>query len=163
MIDLETAKGIATIAAPFSKIVLETFLVPKFQEFREKWKRDQNIIDYAFEDKFLDYLTDTYEKNGVLNTIAFKKKKVLLNDVYIPLTLICEERQENTIKREEKRIVDFDESLFSISNKILITDTAGMGKSTLSKKMLISAIEKNKRCSNINRTKTSIKRERYCR
>lgn len=93
MIDLETAKGIATIAAPFSKIVLETFLVPKFQEFREKWKRDQNIIDYAFEDKFLDYLTDTYEKNGVLNTIAFKKKKVLLNDVYIPLTLICEERQ----------------------------------------------------------------------
>ncbi len=144
MIDLETAKGIATIAAPFSKIVLETFLVPKFQEFREKWKRDQNIIDYAFEDKFLDYLTDTYEKNGVLNTIAFKKKKVLLNDVYIPLTLICEERQENTIKREEKIIVDFDESLFSISNKILITDTAGMGKSTLSKKMLISAIEKNK-------------------
>lgn len=144
MIDLETAKGIATIAAPFSKIVLETFLAPKFQEFREKWKRDQNIIDYAFEDKFLDYLTDTYEKNGVLNTIAFKKKKVLLNDVYIPLTLICEERQDNNFKREEKKIVDFDESLFSKCNKILITDTAGMGKSTLSKKMLISAIEKNK-------------------
>ena len=101
--DLETVKNIASVAAPFSKIVLETFLVPKFQEFREQWKREQNIIDYAFEDKFLDYLTDTYEKNGTLNTIAFKKRKVLLNDVYIPLTLRCEERQDNSIKREEKR------------------------------------------------------------
>jgi hypothetical protein len=142
--DLETVKGIATLAAPFSKIVLDTFLVPKFQEFREHWKRDQNVIDYAFENKFLDYLTDTYEKNSVLNTIAFKKKKVLLNDVYIPLTLRCEEHQDIATQHEEKRIVDFDESLFSKSNKILITDTAGMGKSTLSKKMLISAIENNK-------------------
>ena len=144
MIDMETAKGVATIAAPLSKIVMETFLVPKFQEFREKWKRNQSIVDYAFEDKFLDYLTDTYEKNGTLNTIAFKKKNVLLNDVYVPLTLISEECQEDTTKLKNRKIVDFDESLFSMSNKILITDTAGMGKSTLSKKMLISAIEKNK-------------------
>lgn len=143
MIDMETAKGVATIAAPLSKIVMETFLVPKLQEFREKWKRNKSIDDYAFEDKFLDYLTDTYEKNGILNTIAFKKKNVLLNDVYVPLTLISEECQENTAKRKNRKIVDFDESLFSMSNKILITDTAGMGKSTLSKKMLISAIEKN--------------------
>lgn len=142
--DLETAKGIATIAAPFSKVVLDTFLVPKFQEFREKWKREKNIIDYAFEDKFMEYLTDTYEKNGVLNTIAFKKKKVLLNDVYIPLTLECEERSETRIKRNSLKIEDFDDQLFSNTNKVLITDTAGMGKSTLSKKMLISAIEKNK-------------------
>lgn len=143
MMDVEIVKNIATIAAPFSKIVLDTFLVPKFEEFRKKWTRDQDIIDYAFEDKFLDYLVDTYEKNGVLNTVAFKKKKVLLNDVYIPLTLRCEDRIDNSKKIEEKQIIDFDSSIFTKSNKILITDTAGMGKSTLSKKMLISAIEKN--------------------
>lgn len=141
--DLETAKNIATIAAPFSKVVLETFLVPKFQEFRDRWKRDKNVIDHYFEDKFLDYLNDSYDKNGILNTVAFKKKKVFLNDVYVPLTLQCEERGEQPNKRESITIVDFDEKLFAKSNKILITDTAGMGKSTLSKKMLISAIEKN--------------------
>lgn len=73
--DIETVKNIATVAAPLSKVVLETFLVPKFKEFRNKWKRENNLFDYAFEDKFLEYLTSAYEKNGVLNTIAFKKKK----------------------------------------------------------------------------------------
>jgi predicted NACHT family NTPase len=142
--DIETVKNIATVAAPLSKVVLETFLVPKFKEFRDKWKRENNLIDYAFEDKFLEYLTSAYEKNGVLNTIAFKKKKVLLNDVYIPLTIQCEERHELPRKRKSLTLTEFDDELFAESNKILITDTAGMGKSTLSKKLLISAIEKNK-------------------
>jgi hypothetical protein len=142
--DIETVKNIATVAAPLSKVILETFLVPKFKEFRDKWKRENNLIDYAFEDKFLEYLTSAYEKNGVLNTIAFKKKKVLLNDVYIPLTIQCEERHELPRKRKSLTLTEFDDELFAESNKILITDTAGMGKSTLSKKLLISAIEKNK-------------------
>ncbi|WP_415374556.1 NACHT domain-containing protein [Patiriisocius sp. Uisw_017] len=142
--DIETVKNIATVAAPLSKVVLETFLMPKFKEFRDKWKRENNLIDYAFENKFLEYLTSVYEKNGVLNTIAFKKKKVLLNDVYIPLTIQCEERHELPRKRKNLTLTEFDDELFAETNKILITDTAGMGKSTLSKKLLISAIEKNK-------------------
>ncbi|MGJ1228245.1 NACHT domain-containing protein [Sphingobacterium siyangense] len=141
--DLETVKGVATIAAPFSKIVLDTFLAPKLQSFKDRWKRDDKITELYFENKFLEYLTDTYEKNGILNTVAFKKKKVLLSDVYIPLTLQCEEDNETPKKKVCIQIVGFQKELFSRSNKILITDTAGMGKSTLLKKMLISAIEQN--------------------
>lgn len=138
--ELETVKNIATIAAPLTKVVFETFLKPKFEDIKSKWKRESNILDYAFEDKFLDYLNESYEKNAVLNTVAFKKRKILLNEVYVPLTLQCQNQQN---KKENLVITTFNNELFKNSNKILITDTAGMGKSTLSKKMLLSCIETN--------------------
>lgn len=136
--EIETVRNIATIAAPLTKAILDTYLVPKFQELREKWNKDKLLIDHYFESKFQDYLSESFEKNAVLNTIAYKKKKVLLNDVYLPLNLI------DINRRKEVKIEHFDGSLFDHSNKILITDTAGMGKSTLVKKLLISCIEKNK-------------------
>ncbi|SHN08408.1 NACHT domain-containing NTPase [Polaribacter sp. KT 15] len=135
--DIDTLKNIATIAAPFTKAILDTYLVPKFKELGKKWNKDQLLIDHYFESKFQDYLNESFEKNAVLNTIAYKKRKVLLNDVYLPLNLICEQN------REEIKIENFDNQLFEETNKILITDTAGMGKSTLVKKMLISCIEQN--------------------
>jgi hypothetical protein len=139
--EVDTIKNIATIAAPLTKVVFETFLKPKFEEIRKSLQRSDKIIDHAFEDKFMDYLNEVYEKNAVLNTVAFKKRKILLSDVYVPLTIQYENKQ-----RTQKSLVidEFNENLFEKSNKILITDTAGMGKSTLSKKLLLSCIEKNK-------------------
>lgn len=136
--ELDTIKDIAAIAAPLTKVVIDTFLAPKFQEIREKLKRENRLIDYAYEDKFFEYLNESYEKNAILNTLAFKKKKVLLNNVYIPLELFCPEEKASI------KIIDYTDVIFSESNKILITDTAGMGKSTLSRKLLISCIEQNK-------------------
>lgn len=135
--DLNDVKNIATIAAPLTKAILDTYLVPKFKDLSKKWNKNDLLIDHYFESKFQDYLTESFEKNAVLNTIAYKKKKVLLNDVYVPLNLVCEQ------SREEIKIENFDYKLFEETNKILITDTAGMGKSTLAKKMLISCIELN--------------------
>lgn len=135
--DIELTKNIASIAAPFTKIILDTFLVPKLSDIREKWKRVDKIIDHSFENKFEEYLIESYEKNAVLNTIAFKKRKVFLNDVYIPLTIYCEDSSKKIL------IKGYNIDIFKKSNKILITDTAGMGKSTLSRKILISIIEKN--------------------
>lgn len=136
--ELETAKNIATIAAPLTKIVLETYLLPKLKDLKSKWNKDKMIVDHYFESKFSEYISDSYEKNAILNTVAFKKRKVLLKDVFIPLTLNCSETSK------EIKIDNYNDELFTDSNKILITDTAGMGKSTLSKKLLISSINENK-------------------
>ncbi|MDR6967781.1 hypothetical protein J2X31_001793 [Flavobacterium arsenatis] len=136
--DLSNIKDIASIITPLTKIVFETFLLPKFQEFQKKMSREGKVIDQYFENKFIDYLDELYEKCAILNTVAFKKRQVWLHDVYIPLKLRCEET------KEELKIDVFSDDLFKNSNKILITDTAGMGKSTLSKKLLLSCIEMNK-------------------
>lgn len=139
--EIETIKNIATIAAPLTKVVFETFLKPKLEEIRKSWKRDNAILDHAFEDKFLEYLNEAYEKNAILNTVAFKRRKILLEDVYIPLKLRYRDEKDN---RQTLKIQDYTDDLFKESNKILITDTAGMGKSTMSKKLLLSCIKQNK-------------------
>ena len=136
--DLTNVKDIATVVAPLTKVVFETYLLPKFQEFQKKWTREGKIIDHYFENKFIDYLDELYTKCAILNTVAFKKRQVYLQDVYIPLKLRCFEN------KVEIKIDSFTDELFKKSNKILVTDTAGMGKSTLSKKLLLSCIELNK-------------------
>ncbi|MFH6601987.1 NACHT domain-containing protein [Maribacter algicola] len=138
--EIDTVKNIATIAAPLTKVVFDTFLKPKLDEIKKSWKRDENIIDHAFEDKFLEYLNETYEKNAILNTVAFKRRKILLDDVYVPLTI---QYQNNHDKRGSILIDQYSDVVFKESSKILITDTAGMGKSTMSKKLLLSCIDKN--------------------
>ncbi|MCO6500084.1 MAG: NACHT domain-containing protein [Vicingus serpentipes] len=138
--EIDTVKNIATIAAPLTKVVFDTFLKPKLDEIKKSWKRDKNIIDHAFEDKFLEYLNETYEKNAILNTVAFKRRKILLDEVYIPLTIQYRDKND---KRESILIDQYSDSIFKESNKILITDTAGMGKSTMSKKLLLSCIDNN--------------------
>jgi len=138
--EIDTVKNIATIAAPLTKVVFDTFLKPKLEEIKKSWKRDKNIIDHAFEDKFLEYLNETYEKNAILNTVAFKRRKILLDDVYIPLTIQYRDKHD---KRGSILIDQYSDSIFKESNRILITDTAGMGKSTMSKKLLLSCIDKN--------------------
>lgn len=140
IMEIDTVKNIATIAAPLTKVVFDTFLKPKLDEIKKSWKRDKNIIDHAFEDKFLEYLNETYEKNAILNTVAFKRRKILLDEVYIPLTIQYRDKND---KRESILIDQYSDSIFKESNKILITDTAGMGKSTMSKKLLLSCIDNN--------------------
>lgn len=136
--DLASATSIAAITAPLTKMVLDTFLRPKLEQLKEKWKSQELCIDETFENQFKDYLNEIYAKNAVLNTVAFKRNKVLLNNVYVPLSLFSKGGQE------VMRVDEYNEKLFKHNNKILIVDTAGMGKSTISKKLLISCIEKNK-------------------
>jgi len=134
----DDVKNIVTLAEPLTKAVLDTFLAPKFQEIRASWTRKKKPIDDTLEKKFGEYLNQSYIKNAVLNTLAFKRQQVLLNEVYIPLSLHCEDDNETTV------IDVFNENLFQDCEKLLITDTAGMGKSTISKKLFISCVEQNK-------------------
>ncbi|GAB5525091.1 MAG: hypothetical protein Roseis2KO_29630 [Roseivirga sp.] len=130
-------KTISTVASALAKSVVETFITPKLQKLQKKWERKNALMDATFGDTFQEYLARVYEKNAVLNSIAFKKRKVLLSDVYQPLTIV------NSESKEESLIEGFQENLFSQCSKLLITDTAGMGKSTIVKRLLTSCIEQN--------------------
>lgn len=138
--DLKTFSDLATIAAPLTKTVFDTFITPKIAGLKEKWKREDCILDHAFESKFQDYLLESYEKLSFLSTVAFRKRKVLLKDVFVPLTIQSEGHEKQFTRLT---LSDYNEKIFNNSNKILITDTAGMGKSTLSKKLFLSCIDNN--------------------
>ena len=61
-----------------------------------------------------------------------------MKELYIPLTLAKEVHHET---KEQFRIEEYPKELIKQYNKILITDTAGMGKSTLTKLLFLNVIE----------------------
>lgn len=83
-----------------------------------------------------DYLAKTRAQCSVINSLAFPNVLKKVNDIYIPLTLSMldsREEREHTIKRGDLFLSEF--------NNILIIDNAGMGKSTLMKKIVIDTID----------------------
>ena len=87
---------------------------------------------------FEEYLLRAYEKYRNINTLVFHNSQRLLKDIYVPQTLV-KENQFNNI--EIKKITKFPSKLIEKYRKLLITDTAGMGKSTIMKRMFIDVVD----------------------
>lgn len=141
MIDDQMARTIMTSVAGGAilepiKHILNTWLKPKLEEMKNKNEVTDNLTSYIF-DVFSDYLTRTFEYQKSVNMIALGLQQVDIDQIYIPLTIYSEE------KKEKKTITKFDLKFSEKYKKIVIEDTAGMGKSTLMKKMFISAIDQN--------------------
>lgn len=100
----------------------------------------QDIIN-SFTDKFSVYLESQVERHAFLNTLVFGTYKEL-EDLYIPLTVIP---NVDGVANEEKGIHlnSFKKEFLGTNKRALITDTAGMGKSTLMKFLFLQCI-KNK-------------------
>jgi len=131
----ETLRNVIAVATPLIKSIVDVFVTPKLEAFRDK---DINK-KLPTEKNFTEYLDRTFKKLVVINTLVFHNSQRLLNDIYIPLTI----SQTNGNNREEVTIDNYPQKLSDDFHNILITDTAGMGKSTMMKKIFISAIYEN--------------------
>lgn len=140
---VETAKNLAPFL-PLAKPIIDTFLKPKLESL-EKWLKTRKIendnYDYhLYETKFQDYILRTIEKCSIINTLIFPNQQINIEDIYQPLTLI-----DNSPAPQEKiKIESFPEALFQKYHRVLICDSAGMGKSTLSRFICLQAIKENK-------------------
>ena len=92
---------------------------------------------------FKRYLKRTYQKYDSANTLAFPNQGRCLRDIYAPLTLVREGIKKDGEKFEYK-IDQYPDDLFSARKKVLIRDTAGMGKSTVLKFLFLEAVDKEK-------------------
>ncbi|GAA5044551.1 hypothetical protein GCM10011506_48120 [Marivirga lumbricoides] len=140
MENLELAKNLATIAAPITKELIASWLTPKLNYLSKKWNKQGKLQNHFFDNKFNDYLLERYKSYSVLNILAFRNQQRLLKDIYLPLTLALE---SSAAKEIEFCVTEYDKEFISTYQRILIIDTAGMGKSTISKKLFLSAIENN--------------------
>lgn len=89
---------------------------------------------------FEQYLRRTYESLSILNTLVFRNEQKRLRDLYIPLTLVKEDAKYRHSESGIK-INGYPKDLIIKYKRVLITDTAGMGKSTMTKIMFLSAID----------------------
>ena len=135
---LETA-AIATAAKPLVEKVVAELITPKITQFAGwcKGKYNENLIPTA--EHFQEYLERTYDKYSIINTLVLHNTRLKLKDIYVAQTLVKEslyKDDEVTVKIDRLPI-----TLIKEYKKILITDTAGMGKSTITRRMFIDLID----------------------
>lgn len=98
------------------------------------------LVD-VFSERLTDYVTQQAERHSCMSTIVFGHQKSL-HDLYEPLTVVPfqEMRQEGPDK--SGILIDrFNNEFLPEQNRVLITDTAGMGKSTLSKFLFLQCLK----------------------
>ena len=135
-------KEILVAAAPAIKSIVDVYVTPNLEKFKSRFSADYQKHHVPLERHFQEYFNRAYKKLCIVNTLVFNNSQRLLSDIFIPLTI--ELRKDNDLKGNKKieyTINQFPTSLLTKFEKVLITDTAGMGKSTLMKRMFIQAIE----------------------
>lgn len=140
-INLEDIKNFSEISKPIIEPIINALIKPQIDRLN-KWvsKKDKQakVEDNFWENKFTAYLETIYKDSLYLTTLVFPNSLTKIKDLYVPLTLL----QSNTYDRFQ--ISEFDYSIFEKYNKMIVSDYAGMGKSTLLKWITISIIEQNK-------------------
>lgn len=115
------------VAKPVFEKWFDSFIETASLTYKTVLKKDR--------EHFWNYLERTYNKFSTIRPVGFLEQ-LNFNKVYIPLTLqSCKDNDCETI------INNYPISLLSSQKHLLIVDNAGMGKSTLSKKMFLSAFE----------------------
>ena len=137
--------GIALIATETVKELIKnsisTYIKPKLEKSYKNNELDRDLI--KVEEYIQDYLKTSYENAEIMNTIVFKNEQIKIDDLYIPLTLVKSDSMYK--KRSEKIYIDkYKEDLINKYKKVLIVDSAGMGKSTLMKYLYLCTIKENK-------------------
>lgn len=91
-----------------------------------------------FTDRFSEYISQQTEKHGCLSTIVFGHQKKL-EELYIPLTVAPFQHREQS---KDSLLLDrFNPDFLPVNKRTLIIDTAGMGKSTISKFLFLQCIK----------------------
>lgn len=118
--------------------LVKELLVPRIgdliNDLSDKYKT--NIV--SLQSHFEKYLNNTYDKYYYITTLAFRYSKKELKQIFQPLRLQYE--LSGRLKTTDY-ISGYPEALINKYPRLQITDTAGMGKSTLMKRIFIDVIE----------------------
>ena len=136
--DLITLMAVAeSVAIPH---IISKQVLPALKRLADTVKKDFKLKVEPLGTHFEQYLKRAYEKNSYLNTLVFPNQQKLLDDLYVPLTLV--EENGGRVREDMVLINEYPNSFISKYRRVLIKDSAGMGKSTLSKKLFLSVIDK---------------------
>ena len=118
--------------------ITKELIIPKIKQFCERLslEYDKKLIPTA--EHFTEYMLRAYEKYSIVNTLVLRNRIKQLKNIYVPLTLESKENVENT---ERIKLCGYPKEFFQKNKKLLIMDTAGMGKSTIVKRLFLDVID----------------------
>jgi hypothetical protein len=139
--DIEQAKLYSDIATPLIETIVSTFIKPKIEKLAG-WFKSENLKNQVsdsnlFSSKYEEYLERTFKRCKNINILVFPNQQIDIDNIYQPLTVNC---NKNKVKI---KVDKFYTDLIKPYHKVLISDTAGMGKSTLLKFLTLKIIEQN--------------------
>lgn len=137
--NLEDISKLVEISKPIIEPIISTLLKPKIAALAKWLKKEETknkAIDNYFENKFEHYLNFTLNKCQNINILILQNQQIHIKDIYYPLT-ISDTKTHQQYQIDTKSVTP----IFEKYKKLLISDTAGMGKSTLSKWICMNALE----------------------
>ena len=142
---MSTPNPVTPIVAPVvgspTGALVDTYLKPYLQASKRRSNKRKALDELTLFGGFAKYLERAYGRHSELTTLALQGKPRLLSDLYIPLTLVRSAQVTNTT---EKICVNcYPDALLPQLQRVLLTDDAGMGKSTLVKFLFLKCIESN--------------------
>lgn len=129
------------VVSPFVSAVMETRIKPMFAELFAKQKVERQLGEQALSDKFEEYLARAYERQSYITTVVFQNQRKQLKDLYQPLTVNIPSERGGV--KASFRIDTYAEDFIPTYRRLLLIDTAGMGKSTLLRFLFLGCLEKN--------------------
>jgi len=135
--DSIAVKDMISAASPVIKSLVDTFITPKLVALQNKFSNTNSDNYIPTEENFREYFHRTYKKLSIVNTIVFNNSQRFLKDIYLPLTIRCESQNQLCL------IDAYPYDLINDYGYVLITDTAGMGKSTMMKRLFLDIIDQN--------------------
>jgi hypothetical protein len=136
MLDPITTVAVVKVVEKASKSISDG-LIGKLKTKIEAVTGDKvSDIYHKLFNSFKTYIENSQTRYSYFLTLAIPNEKLLLEDFYLPLTLV----KKSSVKNEEV-ISDFPVKLVEKYKDILVVDTAGMGKSTLLKFLFINATQ----------------------
>ena len=130
-------------AEKLAQELVEKLVIPKIEGFTNWCRGKYNEYFIPTAEHFQEYIKRSYKKYSIINTLVFHNSQRKLKDIYVAQTLVKEHRSDG--KEETTKIDEIPVELINKYKKILITDTAGMGKSTMMKRMFIDLTDRGMR------------------
>lgn len=132
---MTTLESAVELAKPWAIKLFEEKILPFIiHKGSDIYKKEKNLVKLKCQ--MSDYLAKIRAQCSIINSLAFPNILKKVNDIYVPLTLSTLDSTE-----ENEYIVKNGNSFIDQFKNILIIDNAGMGKSTLMKKIVIDTID----------------------
>ncbi|OFV98866.1 MAG: hypothetical protein A3H28_14975 [Acidobacteria bacterium RIFCSPLOWO2_02_FULL_61_28] len=138
MTDVDAIRTALPLVAPMVSALIDTWLRPKLQETIRRHKTTIKLENIVLLDSLRDYLIRTYDTHSYLTTLVLQNRPKHLLDLYIPLRL------ESARTGKRTAVDGYPDALVDKCPHLLIADAAGMGKSTLLKRMFLATVETNR-------------------
>lgn len=129
---------IAVAAKSLVEGFIKNYALPKLSKLAHSISKEGKAYLSLNSNAFIAYYKRAYNNYSIINTLAFKERVKKLKDIYIPLTIYP---VDNEKEKKLAKVEGYPKELLDKYGRILITDTAGMGKSTLMKRMFLDVID----------------------